>query len=135
MPDGKGATLEWRRHSVEDPWGVVDLNRILGRYKNSVAYALAEVTSETEADVEVRLGSVTAWKLWWNGSFVFGHEEYHHGMEADQFRVPVRLEKGRNWLLFKVCQNDQKEDFAQEWMFQLRLTDETGAAISKELRS
>jgi len=31
--------------------------------------------------------------------------------------------------LVKVCQNDQPEEWAQNWMFQLRLTDGLGAAV------
>jgi hypothetical protein len=127
--DGKAGKVAWKGHSTGDPYGVVNLNIVLGRHKGAVAYALADLPSDQDRDVEIRLGCVTAWKLWIDGRPVFAHEEYHHGMEMDQFRVPARLQKGTNRILLKVCQNEQKEDHAQEWMFQLRVCDPTGTAV------
>ena len=43
--------------------------------------------------------------------------------------APARLQKGRDTILVKVCQNDQSEAWAQNWMYQLRLTDSLGAAV------
>ena len=34
-----------------------------------------------------------------------------------------------NEILIKVCQNEQTENWAQSWMFQLRLCDATGVAV------
>jgi hypothetical protein len=31
--------------------------------------------------------------------------------------------------LLKLCQNEQKEDWAQDWHFQLRICDASGAAV------
>jgi hypothetical protein len=39
------------------------------------------------------------------------------------------LKVGRNEILVKVCQNEQKEDWAQLWSFQLRVCDNLGGAI------
>ena len=39
------------------------------------------------------------------------------------------LKAGRNEVLIKVCQNEQKDDWAQAWSFQLRLCDAIGGAI------
>ena len=46
-------------------------------------------------------------KVWLNGRFVFGRDEYHRNMEMDQYRLPVELKSGRNTLLVKCCQNEQ----------------------------
>ena len=50
-------------------------------------------------------------------------------MGFDQYRAVATLKPGKNDLLVKAVQNDQKEDFAQVWMFQLRLADATGGAL------
>ena len=39
------------------------------------------------------------------------------------------LRRGRNEVLPKVCQNGQKEDWAQRWSFQARLCDALGGAL------
>jgi hypothetical protein len=39
------------------------------------------------------------------------------------------LTAGMNVILLKVCQNEQTEDWAQDWKFQLRVSDSSGAAV------
>ncbi|HEX6987399.1 MAG TPA: hypothetical protein VF170_18620, partial [Planctomycetaceae bacterium] len=70
-----------------------------------------------------------AWKLWVNGEFLFGREEYHRGMELDQYRVPATLKPGRNVILLKILQNEQDDDWAQSYKFRLRVCDPTGVAV------
>ena len=41
----------------------------------------------------------------------------------------MELRKGRNEVLLKVCQNEQKDDWAQTWSFQARLCDALGGAV------
>jgi hypothetical protein len=127
--EGKTGTIRWQEHVTEHDYGMVDLNRALGRHKGAIAYALAEFPSDRPRDVEIRLGSIVGWKLWVNGEFLFGHEEYHHGMDLDQFRVRARLRKGSNRILLKLCQNEQTEEWAQDWKFQLRVCDAVGTAV------
>jgi hypothetical protein len=132
-----GAEVKWKRHTVEiDPKavkvedvGVVDLKKALGHHKDACAYAYTVIESDKEQPVEIRFGSITAVKVFLNGKEVFAHEEYHHGMGFDQYKALGTLRAGKNELLVKVCQNDQKEPFAQVWMFQLRLSDATGGAL------
>jgi len=54
---------------------------------------------------------------------------YHSGSQPDQFVNRVVLQPGRNVILVKVCQNEQTQDWAQRWDFQLRVCDETGGAV------
>ena len=79
--------------------------------------------------VDIRLGTPNAWKLWVNGQLLFGRDEYHRNMQIDQYRVRTPLKKGRNVLLLKVCQNEQPEDWAQRWQYQVRVCDAAGAAV------
>jgi hypothetical protein len=127
---GKGdARVSWVEHATEDPYGILDLNKALGKHKGAVAYAFAVIDSPAARPVQVRAGCVTGLKLFLNGKEIFGREEYHHGMAMDQHTASGALRAGRNELLIKVCQNEQTEDWAQEWKFQVRLCDEAGAAV------
>jgi hypothetical protein len=128
-----GAELRWARHVTSDPYGVVDLNKALGKHSGAVAYAYAVVVSPAERPVEVRVGSENAVRVFLNGRRIFAREEYHHGMRMDQHVAPATLKAGRNELLVKVCQNEQKEEWAQKWSFQLRITDAAGAKVALEL--
>jgi hypothetical protein len=128
--EGKGGVkARWVEHTTTEPYGVVDLNAVLGKQKSAVAYAFAVVDSPEERPIEVRVGSITAVKVFLNGKEIFGHEEYHHGSRFDQYAARGTLKKGRNELLLKICQNDQKDVWAQTWMFQARLCDRVGAAV------
>jgi hypothetical protein len=126
---GKGTEARWAPHTTDDLHGIVNLNTALAKHKGAVAYAYAVVESETERTVEVRVGSDTAVKIFLNGQELFGYEEYHHGTRVDQYTAKGQLKKGRNEILLKVCQNEQTEDWAQDWLFQARLSDATGVAV------
>jgi hypothetical protein len=126
--DGKEA--KWVEHATADPHGVVDLNMALGKMKGTVAYAAAYIDSPAARPVELRFGSMNGLKVFVNGKEVFAREEYHHGMRQDQYAARAPLKKGRNVILLKVCQNEQEENWAQDWKFQLRLCEPVGAAVA-----
>ena len=88
-----------------------------------------EFVSETARPAELRLGCKNAWKVWLNGKLLFSRDEYHRGMQIDQYRMPVELEAGRNTILVKACQNEQVESWTVEWEFQLRVCDKLGTAL------
>lgn len=121
--------IAWVEHTTDNEYGVVDLAKALGPFKGSVAYAFGEFESDEPLTVDFRLGTPNSWKLWLNGELVFGREEYHRGMSLDQYKMQGRLKRGRNAILLKICQNEQTEDWAQRWQFQLRVCDGTGTAI------
>jgi hypothetical protein len=47
----------------------------------------------------------------------------------DQYKAHARLKPGVNTILLKICQNEQTEDWAQEWNFQIRVCDPFGNAV------
>jgi hypothetical protein len=131
---GKGGVdIRWSETTTSEPYGVVDLNMVLGKHKAAVAYAFAVVNSPEERPVEVRVGCINAVKVFLNGKEILAHEEYHHGMRLDQYTARGTLKKGRNELLLKICQNDQTDVWAQSWTFQARLCDRVGAAVPFQL--
>ena len=127
--EGKTGKVRWREWIVDDPYGRLDFNRVLGAAKEVTAYALTEFVADHPQPAEIRLGCKNAWKVWFNGKLLFGRDEYHRGAEIDQYRLPVMLETGVNSLLVKVCQNEEVEDWTVEWEIQLRLTDPSGTPL------
>jgi hypothetical protein len=128
-PDKKGKPSRWIACSTTDPYGVVDLNKALGKHMGAAAYAFTAILSPTERSVHIRAGSQNAIKLFLNGKQIFFREEYHHGMQMDQHIGTGTLRAGRNEILIKICQNEQTDDWAQNWSFQARICDQAGGTL------
>jgi hypothetical protein len=126
---GKLGDVIWERYSTKDEYGVFDLAKQTSPYKGAVTYAYTTFASDKARAIDVRLGTPNAWKLWVNGELVFGRDEYHRGTQLDQYRVKAKLRAGNNSILLKVCQNEQPDTWAQDWKYQIRICDATGAAI------
>lgn len=127
--NGQLGPVKWTLVRTDDDYGLLDITRLFQNYKGSVMYAYTEFYSPREQDVEFRLATPNAWKLWLNGELLFGREEYHRGTRMDQYRVPARLRRGKNTILLKICQNEQTQDWAQRYQFQFRVVDPTGRAV------
>lgn len=126
---GRKESLRWIDYVAADDLGTVDFNKALGEQKGVVGYALAEFVSPARQEVQLRLTSMNAIKLWLNGKLVNQYHVYHSGSEPDQYVNTVTLQPGRNAILVKVCQNELKEDWARQWDFQLRVCDGDGGAV------
>jgi hypothetical protein len=126
---GKLGEVAWKPISTSDPYGVLDIAKQLGDDKGSAMYFAAEFDAPAARPAEIRIGTPNAWKLWLNGEFLFGREEYHRGEELDQYRVPAQFKAGKNLILLKVLQNEQTDASAQSYKFRLRVCDSTGQAI------
>ncbi len=127
--EGLIGPVRWQDISTDDDYGLVDIAGQIENYKGSLMYAVTHFGCDKARSAELRLGTPNAWKLWVNGRLIFEREEYHRGTRMDQYRIPVRFRQGRNEILLKVCQNEQEQDWAQDYQFQLRVCDESGAAI------
>jgi hypothetical protein len=129
----KKQRLRWIEHQTALPYGLVDLNKALGKNMGAVAYAFAAVTAPRRLPVHIRVGSNNAVKIFLNGKELFRREEYHHGTEMDQYVGSGVLRPGRNEILLKVCQNEQTDAWAQTWSFQLRVCDTIGGPVPIKL--
>lgn len=127
--DGKGRKVRWQSYTTTHEYGMVDMNKPCGKIKEVTAYAVTDFFSDTARAVELRLGGKNSWKVWLNGKFLFGHDEYHANCEIDQYIMPAQLQAGRNMILVKVCQNEEVEEWTNEWEFQLRVTDSLGTPV------
>lgn len=126
---GKNGDTQWVEHSTDNNEGQVDVAKLFNNEKGCIVYAATVVNVPASVDCEVRVGCINAQKVWVNGELVIANEVYHTGMQIDQYAAPIKLKAGENRILVKVCQNEQKEAWAQNFAFQLRLCDTTGKAI------
>ena len=125
----KEEKVAWIDHTSEDDYGVVDLNKAVAKHMGAAGYAYAEFQSASDQEVDLRLTSKNANKLWLNGELLNENEVYHAGSELDQYTCRGKLKKGKNTILLKLCQNEQEESWAQGWQFQFRVCDKVGSAI------
>ena len=129
--DGQPRRVEWQEATTSDEFGVVDLNKAISKENGVTGYAWTEFWSDRAQPAELRAGRDNAIKIWLNGELLYEHGVYHSGADMDQFVGRGTLKQGRNTILVKVLQNEQKEDWAQGWGFQLRVCDQAGQAIEQ----
>lgn len=130
----KGTKLRWVYAQSDQTYGKIDLNAALGKHMDVVGYAYAEIMADAPMRAELRVASQNAVKFFINGKELLSREEYHHGQSMDQHIVVFDLLKGKNEILLKVCQNNQKDSWAQEWGFSARLCDATGGKLAVKQR-
>jgi len=124
-----GEKVRWQAFETDDDYGLVNIRTDVKNYKGSCMYAVTTFRSEKDQKVQLRLGTPNAWKLWVNGEPIFAREEYHRGTRMDQYRVNAKFQAGENTILLKICQNEQTQDWAQRYQFQIRVCDPAGSAI------
>ncbi|MGE3314784.1 MAG: hypothetical protein AB7O26_06665 [Planctomycetaceae bacterium] len=126
---GQLGEVEWKPLGTNDDYGMIDIAKSVGPHKGAAIYMTTEFSTPVHKKVQIRLGTPNAWKLWVNGKLAFAREEYHRGSGLDQYKVQTELKPGRNVLLLKICQNEQKEDWAQDYKVQLRVCDPSGVSV------
>ncbi len=138
--EAASATQVTHRVTSDDALGMVNLNPPFANAKDAVIYAYVEFevdptyfTADAAADgsrvAQARLGSITANKVWVNGTLAIANDVYHSGTRIDQYIGECHLKPGLNTVLVKVLQNAQTEPWAQDFQFQFRFTDLTGAGL------
>lgn len=127
--EGSAGSVNWKPHHTDHEYGEVDLNKALGKHMGVAGYATTVFESDREQPVELRIGSENANKVWLNGEKLEEAEVYHANSAIDQYTGRGVLKKGKNVILVKVCQDEQTVDWAQNWVFQLRVCDSTGKAV------
>jgi hypothetical protein len=132
--EGKVGPVTWIDHTTSDRYGMVDLNKAIGKHMGAAGYAYAEFVSAEAREAELRLGCNNGNKVWLNGELLTANHVYHTNSGIDQYVGRGMLKKGRNEILVKICQNEQTEDWAQTWDFQLRVCDALGTAVLSQDR-
>jgi tetratricopeptide (TPR) repeat protein len=126
---GKSEVVRWQAAETQDDYGKVDLNMLLGKHMGAVAYGVAFFDAPMARPIELRLGCTNANKVWLNDQLLTANHVYHAGSSIDQYVGRGQLKTGRNTILVKICQNEQTDSWAQDWVFQLRVCDELGTAV------
>jgi len=98
----KGRDARWRKVPAKTTTGFVELGTLLRPNSGVVAYALTFLQADTETRVNLGLGTSGAWRLYVNGTKA-GSSDAYHPPQVDQARVQVRLRKGINRVLVKLC--------------------------------
>jgi hypothetical protein len=130
--DGKIGKVAWKPLATTNEYGIVDIAKQVHPYKGATMYLLAEFESSQARKLELRLATQNAWKIWLNGQLLFSRNEYHRGAVFDQYRVPAEMRAGRNTILLKLCQDEEKEDWAQTYQVQLRVCDINGSGVRSQ---
>jgi Flp pilus assembly protein TadD len=100
----KGHPARWRRLSLQPSDGYIDLSTSLRPNREAVAYALTFLHATQETMVHLGTGASGAFRLWVNGQLAVSQDRYNRA-RPDQSRVAVRLRRGDNRVLLKVCQD------------------------------
>jgi len=99
--DGLAGKVRWQPVRGND-W--LDLNKLFGTKEPGVAYAVACISSDREAEALLRLGSSGGVALTLNGRWIWSSGASRKPA-AGQDTVAVELLQGDNVLLAKVCSN------------------------------
>ncbi|MBX7100541.1 MAG: DUF3857 domain-containing protein [Myxococcaceae bacterium] len=100
---GKAGDVAWQRLTEKPSDGVVDLSLAVRPSSEVVAYGLTFLEATAETRVALGVGASGAFRLFVNGAKVAARDDYN-AASPDQARVEVRLRKGLNRVLVKVCQ-------------------------------
>lgn len=126
---GKDGPVKWFEWTSPLEMGQIDFHKAISEQKGVVGYAATEFIADAGREVEFRLTTFNAAKLWLNGKLLDVHKVYHGGSQFDQYVCRAALRPGKNGILLKICQNEQTQEWARNWNFQLRVCDALGTAV------
>jgi putative heme-binding domain-containing protein len=107
---GKSGKVGWRTVKP-DAGGYFDLQAFYAPDStNIVSYLWREIESPAEQDATVLLGADDGCKLWVNGKLVHTNRE-HVAAAPEREAVKVKLQKGKNRLLFKINNGNNPHGF------------------------
>ena len=127
----RGGRISWKRFRTPDHFGQTNLIQVIASVKEAVGYAYTEFRSPRTQTVQLRCGADDNIVVWLNGKQVLRRLQWLNGTRLDRFRVDVKLGKGRNRMLVKVCQGPQHKNPAvpNNWSLQLRFCDAAGGGV------
>ena len=77
---------------------------------NSASYMYTEIESPIEQDGELLLGADDGSRLWINGKPTFVSRD-SFAARPEQYKVPVKLNKGANTVLLKIANGNNPHGF------------------------
>jgi hypothetical protein len=142
-PGRNGAPLRWMPYASRDlhaayidmsglfdmretfaPMAQASNPKYVRTQEQATGFGLAYIDSPSDREVLFHAGAPYGLQLFLNGKRLFEMPGYDFNFHHDQFRVPARLNKGRNTVLAKVVRGKLPELNLSPWMgFCLRVTD------------
>jgi tetratricopeptide (TPR) repeat protein len=101
----KAKEVGWRKLEAQALDGFTDLSTLVRPNTDAVAYALGFLETTEEGRANLSIGASGAFRVWVNGSLAASEDRYNLP-RPDQARVSVKLRKGVNRVLVKVCQEN-----------------------------
>jgi hypothetical protein len=115
---GSAGQVHWQTASV-DAVGYLDFLKHFSPGDWVCAYACCKVISPKAGPAQIRLGTNDTATVWLNGEKILS-KNIERSAAPDSDILPVRLEKGENTILIKVCNTERS------WGLYLRITDDQG---------
>ena len=110
-PGGESIIVRTWATMRPDAKGYFDLAALHGKEAaNSASYLFAEIESPVEQDAEVLLGLDDGGRLWVNGKEVHASRDTK-AASPEQYKVAVKLAKGKNAVLLKVANGENPHGF------------------------
>lgn len=109
-------------------WKLIDLRRHYWKKDYVLAYATTKVVSDREREAVIVASASDGLIVWLNGEKVFSKNLTVRDITLDMYKIPVRLKKGENTILLKICQR------WLSWGFYLRLADKDGVPLRDGMR-
>jgi hypothetical protein len=126
-----GNPLRWVRYHTSEALGLADLVQALGPATEAVGFAYATLDAPRDIEAQLRCGADDNCTVWLNGEQVFARQQWLNGIRFDRFVAPVKLRRGENRVLVKICQGPQHKnpDVPNNWSLQLRFCDADGTGL------
>jgi hypothetical protein len=120
--DYNGQKLTWKAVVANPRTGYLDFLPLFTTTDWVCAYALCQFSSPRSGDAQIRLGTNDTATLWFNGQKILS-KNVERAAALDSDILPIRLKKGVNHILIKVCNTELN------WGLYLRVTDAEGALL------
>ncbi len=106
---GKTQRVGWRHAPAEvSNLGYTDLDPLFSPDVNICVYAATTIRAEKKGTGELRVGTGGAAKVFWNGAIVLTSDAYFRH-DPDRLVAKVKINKGTNRLVVKVCKEESSE--------------------------
>jgi hypothetical protein len=122
-----GKEVRWSYSTSATYWVNAREALRIPRPANSVAYAFSYVYSPVERDAQIRVAFADSVKVWWNDEqelAVHRHPKWMSLSDPWSERVDVKIKKGWNKVLLKVCRSENRPI-----SFMFRIADPAGNTL------
>jgi putative membrane-bound dehydrogenase-like protein len=124
VPGFDDKPIGWKKADANDERGMVNLATVCGTHGAASAFGYAELSSPTDRQAQMVVGSDDTLTVWLNGEKVYEFND-SRGFEHEHARVDIKLRQGKNAVLIK-CGND-----GGAWQFAVAVTTATEYAFLK----